>query len=105
MLGWQMIRLLMMEGDARPPLVPNWAGFVHVCLSARHLSLGLPHHRDIHWRYLVVWQKTYVVGQLGRLELHLIDSWFPWLHQQVDFLARAMKGFDREGGGSFTNRL
>ena len=40
-----------------------------------------------------IWQKSYHVGQLVSppIELHLIDSWFPPIHPQADFLARALR--------------
>ena len=84
-------------------------GFVQVCLSARpsarHYSSGLPQQGFVFNPAGDIWQKSYHVGQLVSppIELHLIDSWFPLIHPQTDFLARALRDLIEKSMRHFPN--
>ena len=87
------------------PLSLIGPGFVQVCLSAlpsaRHYSNGLPgHSRDICLIQPEIFCKrviTLVSLFPHQVELHLIDSWFPLIHPQTDFLARALRVLIEKG--------
>ena len=64
MLGWQMIRLLMMEGDVRPPL----------SLIGQDLSMSVSLHGIYHWDCLTTEISTGDIWLFGK-RLMLSVSW------------------------------